>query len=196
MKAKCLVFCLFTAGALNVHAGVIYSFSFNNVIGTVAGTVQGEIQLDFLTSLTDNGTGAASRIEITSVPAGIPASIEGDVVTGWMTQSLNTFTVVGGTLTSYQFGASEGATPGLSDNVMCLNSGGFFVVGGVYVCGPGENYFGDAFSYVYNVDGIGGVIFEARQVPEPPMFALLVVGLMGLGLRGAVIMRRANAKGS
>jgi hypothetical protein len=74
---------------------------------------------------------------------------------------------------------------------MCLNSGGFFVVGGVYVCGANENYFGDAFSYVYNEGGIGAVTFEARQIPEPSILALLVAGFMGLRLGRAVVIRRA-----
>lgn len=161
---------------------IVYEFSFSNVIGTVPGTITGRIGIDFLSSPTDSGTGAASSIEILSAPGAIPASTEGDIVTAWMTQAINTFTVTAGIITDYQFGASEGATPGLNDNVFCLNNGGFFVVGGVYICGPGENYFGDAFSYVYNVDGISAVTFRRISVPEPGTLILFGIGLAALGL--------------
>jgi hypothetical protein len=139
---------------------VTYRFSFDNVIGTVPGTVEGTVEFDFLTSASDSGTGPASSIEIISAPAAIPASSEGDVVTTWMTQAINTFTIVNGVITDYQFGASEGAVPTASDNVFCLNNGGFFEVGGVYVCGSGENYLGDGSNFVYNVDGIQAVDFR------------------------------------
>ena len=163
---------------------IVYEFSFDNVIGTVPGSITGRIGFDFLASPTDSGTGAASFIEILSAPAGIPANSEGDIVTSWTTQAINTFTVISGMITDYQFGASEGAVPGLNDNVFCLNNGGFFVVGGVYVCGPGENYFGDAFDYVYNVDGIDAVTFRQVSVPEPGTLALLGLGLAALGFSG------------
>lgn len=162
------------------NADLIFEFSFDNVLGTVPGTIEGLIVFDFLSHPSDSGTGAATSIEILSAPGAIPPSIEGNDVTLWMTQAINTFSIVNGSITDYQFGASEGAVPGLNDNVFCLNNGGFFVVGGVYICGPGENYFGDAFDYVYNVDGISGVSFRAVSVPEPGTLVLLAIGLLGM----------------
>ena len=153
----------------SVSAQQTYCFSFDDALGTIPGTIQGEIEFDFLTSPTDSGIGPASRIEITSTPAGIPASSEGNVVTDWAIQAMNTFTIVNGVITDYQFSAAEGVVPTWDDNVMCLNNGGFFIVyPGVWICGPGENYFGDATSYVYNLGGIGAVSFDLK-LPDIPV---------------------------
>ena len=163
-------------------AGVMYSYSFGNVLGSVFGTVEGTVTLDFLSSASDSGTGAASQIQITSAPAGLPALVEGNIVTAWATQALNTFTVSSGIITDYQFGASEGDPPTGSDSVLCFNNGGFFVVGGAYVCGAGENWLGDVTSQVYNTGGIGAVTFgEGVTVPAPATLALFGLGLAGLG---------------
>ena len=137
----------------------LYTFAFDNVIGTVPGTVEGTIRFDFLSSPFDSGTGPASDIRITSTPAAIPPSQEGDIVTRWTTQAANTFTIVNGTIADYAFGAAEGVSPTVADNVMCLNNGPQFTVGGVYICTPNENYFGDASNFVYNTGGIGAVTF-------------------------------------
>jgi len=85
----------------------LYTFSFDNVIGTVPGTIAGTIRFDFLSSPSDSGTGPASDIRITSAPAAIPPSLEGDIVTNWTTQAANTFTIVNGAIVDYRFGASE-----------------------------------------------------------------------------------------
>ena len=80
-------------------------------------------------------------------------------MTNWTTQPANTFTIVNGAIVDYQFGASEGAVPTAADNVMCLNNGPQFTVGGVYICTQNENYFGDGSDFVYNTGGIGAVTF-------------------------------------
>ena len=51
-------------------SSIQYSFSFDNVRGegTVQGTIEGIITIDFLASALDSGTGSATQIEITSHP--------------------------------------------------------------------------------------------------------------------------------
>jgi hypothetical protein len=166
--------------ATAASAGVIYTFSFDNVLGTVAGTVEGEIALDFVSSFSDSGTGAATSITITSAPAGVLPLDEGNVVTSWSIQAMNTFTVTNGVITAYQFGAAAfgGAA---TDSVFCLNSGAFFPVSVAYVCTANENYLGDGSNFVFNQGGINAVTFVpvTAPVPAPPALALLATGLGG-----------------
>lgn len=147
----------------------LYTFAFNNEIGNTAGTVTGTVRLDFIQAAIDSGTGPASDVRITSAPGAIPPNVEGDVATAWSTQSANTFTVANGNIIDYQFGPSEGAPPALDDNVLCLNTGAQFTVGGVYICSAGEHYFGDANFQVFNTDGNAGATFQ--QVNTAGQFA-------------------------
>ena len=170
----------------NAYSAEIFEFSFDNDLGTVPGTITGTIQLDFLNSSNDSGTGPASNISITSTPPGIPVSNEGNTVTNWQSQGLNSFTVLDGVITDYQFGASEGAVPTTIDNVMCLNNGAGFTVAGVYICTASENYFGDGFDYAYNADGIAAVQFQrlgSNTVSVPingTWIIVFVIGFIGL----------------
>jgi len=173
--------------SFNAHASVIYTFSFENVVGTVSGRVEGTITFDFLSSISDSGIGAASQLQITSFPVGLPSLNEGDLVTNWQAQAVNLFTVVNGQITDYQFGASEGNPPTTNDSVFCLNNGGQFNIPGTpraYICGNGENYLGDASSYVYNFSGIQGVTFsEGIAVSTPSATILFAIGIAGIFLR-------------
>ncbi len=148
-------------------SSIQYSFSFDGVRGlfdSIEGTIEGIITLDFLASALDSGTESACEIEITSDPLSLTPR-EGSVVTSWTTQARNTFTVLNGVITAYQFGAAEGAVPNSGHFAMCLNSGGFIAVGGAYNCLADENYYGNSFVRVFNFDGIGGV--EFNQIPVP-----------------------------
>jgi hypothetical protein len=179
-----------------VASAALYSFSFDNVSGTVAGTVTGEIDLGFITTPTGSGTGAASSIMITSAPAALPSLDQGNVVTGWSFQGPNTFTVSNGVITAYQFGATA-ISATASDDVMCLNSGSGFSLTGVYICLAGENYLGDGSNYVFNTGGASAVTFEQiaepAAIPLPASVVLLgsaVLGLWGGKRRSAAQERR------
>ena len=153
-----------------VIAAETFTFSFDNFIGTVPGTVEGTIELNFLTSGTDSGIGPASEIRITSAPGTIPASSQGPIVTAWTVQVQNRFEVVNGVIVDYEFGAAVGPAS-IDENVFCLNNGPSFLFPSVWGCGQDENYYGDAFLNVYNADGIGAVTFR-RATPATPVPAL------------------------
>lgn len=138
--------------------------------------------------MTGSGTGSASAITINSFPSTLPSISEGNDATSWLTQGLNTFTVVNGIIDQYQFGASEGLVPTGNDVVFCLNDGDFFQLGGVYVCGRNENYLGDGANFVYNTGGIGAVEFSNATLvpvsaPTISIFALLIAGLLARRLK-------------
>lgn len=174
VKISAVVFYLFFSH--QSHSSVLYTFSFENQLGSVAGTVEGTIVFDFLNSVTDSGSGAASQIQITSFPAALRNFVEGDLVNLWQTRGPNLFTINAGVITDYSFGASEGAVPTRADSVFCLNNGGTFSLAGVYICGASENYLGDGFAFVYNTGGISAVSFgPAQQVSAPITLALFSV---------------------
>jgi len=79
------------AWALPVQAGVIFNFSFSNVDGPAAGTVQGTFTLP-----DGDGIFSASAATITSAPAalGYTTPLPLDFVNGTLFE--NTFTVVAG----------------------------------------------------------------------------------------------------
>jgi hypothetical protein len=189
---------LVLAYASSANAGVIYHFSFSNVIGNTAGTIEGLITLDFLASTSDSGVGAASDLRITSAPVGIPASVEGADLTEWLTQAQNRFEVVNGVIADYEFGASEGSPSTLSDNILCLNNGlGFtFPPGSAYNCGINENWFGNNSAQVYNTNGIGGVTFQqqAVTVPTPGVLPLFLLGATASSYVIATCRRNKNRR--
>lgn len=173
--AVCLSLATTTAGF-----AATYSFEFGNVVGDTAGTVTGTIDLGFINSPTGTGTGAADTITITSAPSGFLPLDQGNVVTQWSFQGPNTFSVVNGVISSYQFGATAVAAT-LSDDVICLNSGGFFWLTGAYACHENENFLGHYPGHVYNVSGAAGVTFEQiSAVPLPAGGLLLLTGLGGI----------------
>ena len=142
-------------------SSIQYSFSFDNVRGegTVQGTIEGIITIDFLASALDSGTGSATQIEITSHPLTITPR-EGSVGTSWTTQARNTFTVLNGVITAYQFAAAEGDHPMFDHMHLCLNSGGRIPVGGAYVCRPDMNF---RFRLIADPDPEGLPVYEEQS---------------------------------
>jgi hypothetical protein len=155
------IFLLVSLPFTQVLAAESYRFSFDNVLGTVPGTIEGTIRFDFLTSPTDSGTGIASEILITSVPGSIPPSSEGLILTDWTYQAINTFTIDNGVIVDYQFGATADPVS-VDTNVFCLNNGGSFTFpapANLWQCGAQENWYGTGYDYVFNPGGIGAVTF-------------------------------------
>jgi hypothetical protein len=112
-----------------------FTFSFTNNVGSVAGTVTGEIF-----GLTNNSTSAASEVIIDSYPTFPsnpsnlgPAPID---VTAWADQIYNLFTESDGAITYDVFTASASTTS--------ITSGLFQLTGGTTLSGPfGPGVFAD-----------------------------------------------------
>jgi hypothetical protein len=108
VKLVVLTLAVVAATAGKMSAGQIFDFSITNTIGTVPGTVTGQIVLPF----NGNGSGAASQVPIDSYPAGVGNIGSTPVnVTAWPDQSLNSFTVSSGHLTGIDFTAANTASP-------------------------------------------------------------------------------------
>ncbi len=69
-----------------------YNFSIDLSNGDVTGVLTGTLVLGFVNP-GGSGTGTASSLTLTSVPAGFGSLAEGDVVTSWTNQVQNLFTV-------------------------------------------------------------------------------------------------------
>ena len=100
-----LLSCL-AAGALALAASsataATYTFSFDNVGGTVAGTVSGTIEL-----ADGDGTFAATSVIVDTAPAALGYTLSLDFLdpaNGYTTDFGNSFTVVGGQITDATFG--------------------------------------------------------------------------------------------
>jgi len=162
--------------AVSAQAAVLVTFSFSNdpAYGNVPGTVTGTI-----TGLSDNATGAASGVTLTSYPAGLVNSGYSSNVFDWATPSFanNSFTLVNGVVTNSNFVAVAGNAQ------LWLNGSSF-------------NYLSlddDANSFIGNTDGPAGVTYTVSQVsaaPEPATWAMLI---LGFGLAGATLRRRRTA---
>ena len=153
-----------------------FEFSFTNAIGTVAGTVTGEIL-----GLTNNGVpGPASDVIITSYPSlfnsepglGIPPVD----TASWLISS-NLFTEAAGAVSAACFVANIDAdTFALSTSSFCYGFGGeldSFSPPGGDVLSPSHPVFSPAVA----------------SIPEPSPGVLM---LIGAGLLGLVLMMRKN----
>jgi hypothetical protein len=153
-----------------------FTFSFTNgcglVCGTVAGTVAGEVL-----GLTNNTTGPATDVIITSFPAGLTSNIGPAPIStaaAPFTILANSFTEVGGAVTDASYHSSD-----------LLNGDQL-----------GINYTNESFlsldtlsgPVLINSLGFGAVVFTPIPTPEPSSISLM---LLGIGL--AFVMRKRLA---
>lgn len=167
----------------------IYDFSFSGAVGysTVFGPIAGTVDLPFV-GPGGSGTGAAASLTLTSLPAGFGTLAGGDVVTSWVDQIDNTFTVTAGQVTSFLFFAATGNT--INDNIFCLNSTRTNAAPfGPLYCPSGLNELqGTMATYESNLTGRNGITFSdenAALTPEPGyrIFGLLLIAGIAAGVR-------------
>lgn len=163
-------------------ADSIYTFSIDLTTGNDLGTVTGTLDLGFVNP-GGTGTGAASSVVFTSIPAGFASPLDGgDDATAWANQVTNTFLVTSGTIASFDFFATTGSAD--PSDVFCMNSTTNVAGFGSYGCpaglneldGPNTNVFG------FNFNGLSGVTFTpaGSSAPEPSSMILTSTALLGL----------------
>jgi len=167
------------AASLAAHADLVFEWSFTNTIGTVAGTASGKIY-----GLSDNSTGAATRVTIDSYPAGLDSIYApGEIDTSlWDQHYSNSFTVSGGAITAASFWAQNTLAGFQQGSQLYINGSPFNFV----------NVDGNDTRYVWAGSGFQNVSFRQVEsggtVPEPMSLALV-----GLALAGAGAARRRRA---
>jgi len=153
IKLMLLTVAVLLAASGQTHASLIFDYSFTNTIGTVSGTVTGQIL-----GLSNNSTGPASEVLIDTFPAAL-ASIAGPTpinATLWAHQFQNSFTVSGGQVVAGGFWAENGTVP--------VNFLQLYINGG---SGPYNflNLDGNDTRYVWGNNGFAA----ANIVPAPPV---------------------------
>ena len=163
-------------------ANTTYDFSIDLSHGDVTGVLTGTLVLDFVDQ-GGSGSGAASSVTLTSVPAGFGSLADGNIVTDWSAQVQNQFTVSQGEITGYEFFAATGPCDGAA---LALGSDAAY---GCYQNFPALNEFeSNNATYGYNEGGSAGISFtELQSVPEPsglPIFTIALIATAGILLRG------------
>ena len=162
--------------AVSAQAAVLVTFSFSNdpEYGNVPGTVTGTIA-----GLSDNATGAATGITLTSYPAGLNNAGYSSDVFSWADGTIytNSFTITNGVVTGSDFIIQ---TPAQGTQLWLNGQQSYNFLG----------LDGATTLYTYNGGGASGVTYTVSQVsaaPEPATWAMLI---LGFGLAGATLRRR------
>ncbi|MGD0950779.1 MAG: hypothetical protein ABSA52_25645 [Candidatus Binatia bacterium] len=153
-----------------------FRFSFTNDIGNVPGTVFGEIR-----GLTNNTTGPATEVIITSFPAGLNSVLGSGPInaTLWDQQYQNSFTETGGVVTGGGFWAEQ-------------TIGGFGAGAQLYINGESNYNFlnldGADDLYVYADDGLAAANIQPLLTSAAPTLsvsglAMTVAVLLLIGIR-------------
>jgi hypothetical protein len=181
VKPSLLAALMFAAMTGQVRASLVFDFSINNTIGSVSGTVTGEIL-----GLVDNTPNQqAAHVLIETFPSQFDIQLLSSPVdaTAW-TIKTNSFTVLNGQVTAADFNGQFGnfSTMGGNGAALMLDYGS-----------NGRNELVatiPAVSYdLLNFDGLPGanIVPETSPppAPEPPAFLLLATGMVafvGYGL--------------
>ena len=146
-------------------AATIYTFSFSNEDGPVAGTVEGTVTLP-----DGDGVFAASQITVTSAPAALGYTTPFDVFPGFSNVTQNTFPVVGGQIVA---GGVEFIAANSTDGLALSDDSSFGI--GTWLNTAGSR---DALSGVSDFDN-STLVFGSTStspIPEPTS----VLGLAGV----------------
>jgi hypothetical protein len=156
-----------------------FAFSFTNTVGTVAGSVTGEIL-----GLQNNATSSATAVIIDSYPSGLPNILEAlpADATLWNVLGSNTFTVMHGQITAADFESVEqqpvcaqiNATCTLNELRINVNNGYEDAALGSWIITAGIT---SDVQYVQSLSP-GVITFTRLHVPEPSSLIVLVGGCL------------------
>ncbi|MGS4946941.1 VPLPA-CTERM sorting domain-containing protein [Meridianimarinicoccus sp. RP-17] len=177
--AAVVALCLSAGSA--IAASYDFAFSFENVLHDSIG--QGGTVTGFVRGLTE-GTGAATSVEVASNTAGFGI---GEYVGSPYN---NSWTVTGGVLTAFSFGAHGGwnAAPDVTDSTLFFES-----TDNALTTGPRAGLRNAPLTVTTGFPGIGAddinltfvpvdVVPDTPQVPLPATLPLALAGLAGFGL--------------
>jgi hypothetical protein len=175
------------SASLATQGGTLdFDFSFQNTIGTVNGTVTGEIL-----GLANNSTGPASEVLITGFPAGLDSTAGATPINAmsWIDQVENTFTVVNGQVVSGGFWAQQ--------TVGVIPYGYQLYVDGEIDPTDFVNYLnldGNNNNYVWNTDSLAAASLAAANIVPAGNVSVPDSGsafsLLGMAIAGLGVLRR------